>query len=87
MIATYVFQNSISGTRYKFSDQPNTFFLYSEYEIYNPADGKTLAPGTCVKITSIIHNQQDVPYMDVDELISGKNFNNFLFSYDAADCQ
>jgi predicted nucleic acid-binding Zn ribbon protein len=84
----YGLLKNLNRTRYEFSDAPNTFFLYSKYEIADPDNGKTLAPGSCVRVTATIHVQQNVPYINVDELLEGRRYgNNFQFSYSPSDCQ
>mgnify|MGYP005818505701 CR=1 FL=1 len=56
------------GTRYQFSDQPNTFFVFSAYmEIYDPATGGTLGPGTCIELTRPVRVQSGIPYMSLDD--------------------
>ncbi len=74
-------------TRMEFSDKPNTFFLYSIYEIYDPTTGKTLGSGTCVRVTDIIRVQDGVPYMNMDDLIEGNEYKNMGFSHNPSDCQ
>ena len=77
---------SLSGTRYNFSDSPNTFFLYSEYEIQSTVTGKTLAPGECVRLTDAIRIEKDVPYIDADDLIKNHIYQNFKSSDNTTDC-
>jgi hypothetical protein len=77
------------GTRYSFSDKPNTFFLYSAYwEIINPVTGKTLGPGTCVEVTATLEVQSDTPFMNIDKLLegAGEDIEGFFFYDDPAAC-
>lgn len=53
-------------TRYKFSDQPNTFFLYSEYYEYFDDHGKAIALGTCLQIEGVVQTISAIPYIDVE---------------------
>lgn len=74
-------QSNEASTRYEFSNKPNTFFLYSKYyEIYDPATGKTLGPGTCMEVTGLIQVISSVPYMDITNIKGA-------FSFDPSDCQ
>jgi hypothetical protein len=51
------------GTRYAFSDTPNTFFLFSNFwEITNSETGKTVGVGTCVEVTGEVEIQGGVPF-------------------------
>ena len=76
------------GTRYEFSEKPSTFFVFSaKWEVMDPNTGKTIAPGTCVEITDVIRVQAGVPYIDIDQSISGKQFTGFIFYKDASVCQ
>ena len=60
------------ATRYQFSSQPNTFFLYStHYQYYVPSTGKYLSPGTCITITGKVQTIQGAPYIDIE---SGTDF-------------
>lgn len=55
------------ATRYRFSSQPNTFFLYSvSYQYYDPATGKYLGRGTCVSITGEVQTLEGVPFIDIE---------------------
>ncbi len=66
-LVTSLSQSQNAASRYKFSNKPNTFFIYStHFEYYDPVTGKTLAPGTCIYITGTIQVIQSVPYMDMD---------------------
>ncbi len=85
-VCVYGIIKSLNGTRYKFSDSPNTFFLYSVYEIQSTVTGKTLAPGECVRLTDTIRIEQDVPYMNVDDLLQNRLYQNFQSSDNLADC-
>jgi hypothetical protein len=76
------------GTRYEFTDKPNSFFVYSAlWEIYNTNTGKTLGPGTCLEVTDIVRVQSGVPYMDLDQSISGNVFTDLKVYPDASACQ
>jgi len=73
-----------SWTRYEFSDQPNTFFTYTNYYEYYDYTGKTVTPGMCIIIEGQVELIQDVPYMDMDKASENKNLK---FSTNPADCQ
>jgi hypothetical protein len=76
------------GTRYEFSDKPRTFFIFSAlWEVIDPNTGKTIAPGTCVEVTDVVRMQSGVPYFDIDQSISGKQFTGFVFYQDSSACQ
>lgn len=85
-----VIQNLSQGsaaTRYTFSDQPNTFFLYDQvYEVIDPNTGKTLGPGTCVEVHGTIKNISGVPYINIEDLLVGKTYHGFYFYQDPASC-
>ena len=80
-IVTRLIQTRQVGSRYPFSDQRGTFFLYSKYwEIYNAETGKTVGPGTCVEVTGKIQIQSDVPFINIDTLAgstSGEEIEHF----------
>ena len=80
-------QTRTVGTRYSFSDKANTFFLYDQYyEIIDPNTGKTLAPGTCVELHGTLRAQSSVPYIDLQDLLVGKEFHGFSFYNDSSAC-
>ena len=85
-----VIQNLSQGsaaTRYTFSDQPNTFFLYDQvHEVIDPNTGKTLGPGTCVEVHGKIENISGVPYINIEDLLVGKTYQGFYFYRDPASC-
>lgn len=63
---TAVYPTDETSTRIKFSDQPNTFFIYSAPYIFT--DEQTNAPltvGDCVMLTSSVQLYQNIPYMDI----------------------
>jgi len=81
-----------AATRYRFSSKPNTFFLFSkDFEIFDPRTGKTIAPGTCVKVTATLRFN-GAPYMDLDDLQGASTgpttheMNNMLFYDNASRC-
>ena len=87
-LITNLNRSNQAWTRYEFSDRPNTFFLYGAgMEVYDPATGKTLGPGTCVQLTAVIRVQDSVPYINLDDLKSGQRFHDFYYSFNPSDCQ
>jgi hypothetical protein len=77
------------GCRYSFSETPNTFFLFSNFwEISNSDPGKTVGVGTCVEVTGEIEIQGGVPFIHIDDLISGAStsIGGFLIYDDPAAC-
>ncbi len=89
-VITELKQSRQVGTRYQFSKQSGTFFLYSAYwEIYNPATGKTIGPGTCVEIIGPVEVQSGVPFINIDKLAGstpGEEIGGFRFYNDPAAC-
>ena len=66
-VITGFIQTRQVGTRYEFSKEPNTFFIFSaKWEVLDPNTGKTIAPDTCVEITDVVRVQAGVPYFDID---------------------
>jgi len=77
------------GTRYSFSDEPNSFFMFSNlWEITNSSTGKTVGVGTCVEVTGIIELQGGIPFMHIDDLITGAGdtVGGFLIYDDPGAC-
>ena len=79
-------------TRYKFSNQPNTFYLFGKnFEIFATKTGKTVAPGTCIKITAPLRFN-GAPYMDLADLQGASSgpythvMNNLLIYDSASSC-
>jgi hypothetical protein len=57
-----------AATRYKFSNEPDTFFLFGKnFEIFNTKTGKTVAPGTCIRVTATLRFNGG-PYIDLGDL-------------------
>jgi hypothetical protein len=83
-IVTEFIQTRHVGSRYQFSKQSGTFFLYStRWEITSTQTGKTLGPGTCVQVTGTIEVQSGIPYINLDRIVGkvGEEIEGF-FSYD-----
>jgi hypothetical protein len=77
------------GTRYSFSDKPNSFFMFSNlWEITNSSTGKTVGAGTCVEVTGVIELQGDIPFIHIDDLITGTGdaVGGFLIYDDPSAC-
>lgn len=77
------------GTRYQFTDKANTFFMYSNFwEISNAETGKTVGQGTCVEVTGEIELQGSIPFIHIDDLITGEGdtIGEFLIYDDPAAC-
>lgn len=82
-------QSAQVGTRYSFSDQPNSFFMFSNlWEITNSSTGKTVGVGTCVEVTGVVELQDGIPFMPIDDLITGtgESIGGFLIYDDPAAC-
>lgn len=63
-----VYSTRETWTRIKFTDQPNTFFLYSTlYTFTDTTTGQALSPGDCVQITGEVQLFDKVPYIDIGE--------------------
>ncbi len=81
------FKQDSGATRYTFSDQPNTFFLYDlEHEVIDPNTGSTLGAGTCVEVHGTLKNISGVPYINIEDLLVGKTYKGFYFYKDPAAC-
>jgi len=82
-----------AATRYKFSNKPNTFFLFGrDFEIFDPRTGKTIAPGTCVRVTATLRFN-GAPYIDLGDLQGASSgpytheMNNLLIYDSASACE
>lgn len=59
-----------ASTRIKFTDQPNTFFIFSApYTFTDEHTGAPLSVGDCIQITSPVKLFNNIPYMDIGEEI------------------
>ena len=56
-----------TNTRYKFSDQPNTFFMFSDIYFIHLDTGKNVVVGDCISDTEEIKVYDGIPYIDVGE--------------------
>ena len=81
------FSQDSGATRYSFSDQRNTFFLYDQVnEVIDPNTGSTLGTGTCVEAHGTIKIISGVPYINIEDLLVGKTYKGFYFYQDPASC-
>lgn len=63
------FSQEYSNSRYYFTDERSTFFLFSAlWEFYDADTGKTIAPGDCVEVISEVQVQSGIPFMNLDTL-------------------
>lgn len=59
-----------ASTRIKFTDQPNTFFIFSApYTFTDERTGAPLSVGDCIQVTSPVKLFNNIPYMDIGEQI------------------
>jgi hypothetical protein len=78
------------GTRYSFSDDSDSVFLYSiKYEIIDPNTGKTIAPGTCVEIGGPIRVEGERPAVALDPIMDDDSGDSGYFSFfdDPESCE
>jgi len=89
-IVTKLTQTRQVGSRYQFSDKSSTFFLFSKFwEVVDLKTGKTLGPGTCIKVTDVVEVQSGIPYVNIDNLLTraGEEFEDFYFYDDTSACR
>jgi hypothetical protein len=76
------------GTRYEFSDKPNSFFIFSaSWEVIDPNTGKTLGPGVCIEATDVIQVESGVPYINIDRSIKDRVFTDLKFDNNPSSCK
>lgn len=63
-----IYSTKETYTRIKFTDERNSFFLYSiNYEFFDKTTGEILTAGDCITFTGTVASIEHIPYMDIGE--------------------
>jgi len=82
--------SSWKDARYRFTDEPGSFFLYwplSMSGISDPATGKALSLGTCIENEGEVQVNSGVPYMDLRDQVKSTTFEGLIIYTDPEACR